>query len=226
MAPVRPAARPGRGRVVPPLLAILLAFGAAPARADDQAPESSPPKGRTATSIAGFVGGAAAGFLAHEGGHLFWNVVFDADPGVKRVSFGGIPFFAITHRSDVTPRQEFTISSAGFWVQHATSEWILTSHPDLRRRHAPVLKGWLAWNVAASVAYGAAAFGTFGPPERDTRGMAGPLGVAEPWVGAMILAPAVLDTWRYVDPGARWPRWTSRIVKVGLVVAVVAANER
>lgn len=173
-----------------------------------------------------FVGGAAVGFLAHEGGHLVCNVAFDADPGVKRVSFAGIPFFAVTHRGDVTPRQEFTISSAGFLVQHATSEWILTSRPDLRRRHAPLLKGWLAWNVLASAVYSTAAFGRFGPPERDPRGMAQSLGIAEPWVGAMILAPAVLDTWRYFDPGARWPRWTSRLVKVGLVVAVVAANER
>ena len=29
------------------------------------------------------------------------DVIFDADPGVKRVEFHGIPFFAITHRADV-----------------------------------------------------------------------------------------------------------------------------
>ena len=47
-----------------------------------------------------------------------------------------------------------------FSVQHATSEWILTSHPDLRHKRAPFLKGWLAWNVLASAAYATAAFGS------------------------------------------------------------------
>jgi len=169
------------------------------------------------------VGGAAVGFLAHEGGHLVLDLAFGADPGVERVSFGRIPFFAITHET-VTPKQEFAISSAGFWVQHATSEWILTSHPNLRHERAPFLKGWLAWNVLASAAYSTAAFGTFGPPERDPRGMAQSLGVAEPWIGAMILAPAVLDTWRYLHPEARWPRWTSRAIKIGMVAAVAAAH--
>jgi hypothetical protein len=173
-----------------------------------------------------FVGGAAVGFLAHEGGHLLFDVVFDADPGVKRVSFAGIPFFAITHDEAVTPRQEYVISSAGFWVQHATSEWILSSRPNLRQSRAPFLKGWLAWNVLASAAYSTAAFGRFGPAERDTRGMAQSLGIAEPWVGGMILAPAVLDAWRYARPDSRVARWTSRAVKVGLVVAVVGANGR
>jgi hypothetical protein len=185
----------------------------------------SQPEHTAARSVVPFVGGAASGFLAHEGGHLVLDVVFDADPGVKRVSFGGVPFFAITHHA-VTPRQEYAISSAGFWVQHATSEWILMSHPDLRHKRAPYLKGWLAWNVLASAAYATAAFGQFGPPERDPRGMAQSLGIAEPWVGAMIAAPAALDGWRYYHPRSRWAAWTSRAVKVGLVVATVSARAR
>jgi hypothetical protein len=171
-----------------------------------------------------FVGGAASGFAAHEAGHVVFDVIFDADPGVKRVSFAGIPFFAITHRDGLPPGEEYTISSAGFWVQHATSEWILTSRPDLRTRHAPFLKGWLAWNVLASGAYSVAAFARIGPPERDTRGMAVSLSIPEPWIGGMILAPAALDAWRYFHPESRWARWTSRIAKAGLVVLVVAAN--
>jgi hypothetical protein len=178
---------------------------------------------RVARCVA-FVGGAASGFLAHEAGHLVFDVAFDADPGVKRVSFGAIPFFAITHRSTVSPGQEYVISSAGFWVQHATSEWLLASRPNLRHERAPYLKGWLAWNVLASAAYSTAAFGRFGPAERDTRGIAQSLGIAEPWVGAMILTPAALDTWRYLHPESRWARWTSRAVKVGLVVATVSAR--
>ena len=133
-----------------------------------------------------FLGGAVAGLAAHEAGHLVFDVLFDADPGLKRVSFGPIPFFAITHEP-VGPKQEFAIASAGFWVQHGTSEWLLTRRPQLRDEHAPFAKGLLAWNVLASVAYSGAAFARAGPAERDTRGMAVSLGVAEPWMGALIL---------------------------------------
>ena len=86
-------------------------------------------------------------------------------------------------------------------------------------------KGLLAFNVLASVAYASAAFGTFGPYERDTRAMADALGVDEPWVGAMILAPAALDTWRYLKPESRWAAWTSRALKVGAVLIVVRAAQ-
>jgi hypothetical protein len=190
----------------------------APAKPTDEA------QGSRGTSFVEFLGGAALGLVAHEAGHLVLDVAFDAEPGFKRVSFAGVPFAAITHRSDVTPRQEFAISSAGFWVQHATSEMILTSRPDLRHRRSPVLKGWLAWNVIASVAYSTAAFGRFGPEERDTRGMAASLGVPEPCIGAMLLGPAVLDGWRYWHPQARWARWASRVSKIGLVVVTAAAH--
>ena len=111
-----------------------------------------------------------------------FDLAFDASPGLARVSFGPIPFFAISHRP-VGPKEEFTISSAGFWVQHGTSEWLLTTRPNLRSERAPFAKGVLAWNVLASVAYSGAAFARAGPPERDTRGMANSLGVAEPWIG-------------------------------------------
>jgi len=194
------------------------------------AQEAQPPTQAEAAerrSIAGcveFLGGAASGFLAHEAAHLALDAAFSADPGVKRVSFGPIPFFAITHRPDVSSRQEFAIASAGFWMQHASSEWILTRRPHLRDERARFQKGWLAWNVLASVAYSGAAFAGIGPPERDTRGMAESLGIPEPWIGGMLLAPAVLDVWRYRQPDARWPRWTSRAIKIALVAASIAAD--
>lgn len=171
-----------------------------------------------------FLGGAALGLAAHEGGHLLFNVIFDAGIGVRRVEFHGIPFFALTHRSGLSPRREFTISSAGFWVQHATNEWLLTRRPRLREQRAPLLKGLFAFNVLASVAYSGAAFATAGPPERDTRGMAVSLPADERWIGALILAPALLDTWRYFDPDARVPIWISRAVKVGAVLLVFTAK--
>jgi hypothetical protein len=108
-------------------------------------------------------------------------------------------------------------------VQHATSEWLLTRRPSLRDEQAPVAKGMLAFNLITSSVYAAAAFGRFGPPERDTRAMADALGVDEPWVGAMILAPAAIDAWRYARPGSKWAPWVSRALKAGSVAAVISA---
>ena len=149
-----------------------------------------------------------------------FDIVFDADPRIERVEFHGIPFFAITHRTDVSPRREFVISSAGFWVQHAGSEWVLSRHPRLRHERAPFKKGVFAFNVLASAAYSGAAFARTGPSQRDTRGMAISARIEEPWIGALILAPAVLDAWRYFEPDAKWPVWASRGVKLAAVLLV------
>jgi hypothetical protein len=170
--------------------------------------------------VGGFVAGALVGFAAHEGGHLLFDVAFDADPGVKRVEFIGIPFFAISHRSGLSREQEFAISSAGFWVQQGANEWLLTKRPRLRTEGGPFAKGVFAFNVGASAVYSVAAFGRMGPPERDTRGMALSSRLDEPWIGAIVLLPAVFDTWRYLDPNARWAVWLSRAAKIGSVLLV------
>jgi hypothetical protein len=173
-----------------------------------------------ATSALKFLGGGALGFVAHESGHLLFDGLFDANPGVKKVSFHGIPFFAITHDSGLSPRQEFIIDSAGFWVQEATSELILSRRPNLRSEQAPFLKGVLAFNVLASVGYAGAAFARTGPLERDTRGMADSLRWKEPFVGLLILIPAILDAVRYYEPGAKWAVWGSRAAKIGGVALI------
>jgi hypothetical protein len=43
----------------------------------------------------------------------------------------------------------------------------------------------------------------------------------EPEIGALLLAPAVLDAIRYYRPGARWAVWLSRGVKIGMVLLVI-----
>ena len=123
--------------------------------------------------------------------------------------------------SPLAPRQEFTISSAGFWVQSATNEWLLTTRPRLRHEHAPFAKGVFAFNIGTSAMYSVAAFAQAGPPERDTRGMAESSGIDEAWMGAIVLAPAVFDTWRYFDPHSRWAVWLSRAAKIGSVLLVL-----
>ncbi len=196
------------------VLCFLLA--AISARADDQKPEDS-----AAVSTLKFLGGAALAFGMHESGHLVFDVAFDAHPHLKKVEFGRIPFFAVAHDAGLSPRREFTVSSAGFWVQHATDEWLLARHPRLRAEHAMVLKGMLAFNVLTSVGYSMAAFASVGPYERDTRGMADSIRVSERVIGAAILAPALLDAYRYYRPDSKAAKWMSRAAKIGGVLLVI-----
>jgi hypothetical protein len=174
-----------------------------------------------AVDVVEFLAGAALGLGMHEGGHLVFDAMFDASPRVAGIHFGAIPFFAITHRSDLSPRREFTISSAGFWIQQASSEWLLVRRPGLRREHAPLAKGVLAFNVLNSIGYAAVAFAKAGPFERDTRGMAASIGVDERAIGALVLAPALFDAYRYFKPESRWAKWGARSAKVASVLLVV-----
>lgn len=207
------------------LVIVLLGFGTVSRVGAQTPPEPSPTPPTTSSehpvsSLGSFLAGGAIGLAAHESGHLLFDAIFSANPRVKKVSFHGIPFFAITHDPGLPPRQEFVIDSAGFWVQQLGNEIVLTRRPNLRREHAPLLKGLVAFNVLASVAYSGAAFARTGPVERDTRGMADSLKWKEPVIGALILAPAVLDAFRYFHPDAKWATWGSRGVKVGMVLLV------
>jgi hypothetical protein len=170
--------------------------------------------------VAIFLAGGAAGLGLHESGHLVADFAFGERPGLKKVDFHGIPFFAITHRSGLPRRQEFTISSAGFWVQHLENEWLLRESHPLRDRGA-FAKGVFTFNVATSAAYAGAAFAKTGPVERDTRGIAESARVDERWIGALLLAPAALDAWRYFHPDSRWAAWSSRGLKIGMAVLIV-----
>jgi hypothetical protein len=165
------------------------------------------------------------GLAAHEGGHLVFDVAFDARPRLARVEFGGIPFFAITHRADLSPRREFAISSAGFWVQESWNEYVLTRRPDLRHSAAPLAKGALAFNVLTSIGYGVVGLAKAGPFERDTRGMADSLGVDERRIAAVVLLPALLDGYRYFRPEAAWAKWASRAAKAGTVMLIVKSRD-
>ena len=165
-------------------------------------------------------GGAASAFVLHESGHLVFDAIFDAEPEIRGVSFLGIPFFAIAPQAELTDTERYVITSAGFWTQHATSEILLSTRPNLRYEHAPYFKGALAFDIGTSVGYSIAAFAHAGPAERDTFGMSRSLGIDEAWVGAMLITPAILDAWRYQKPNAKWAKWASRGVKLGMVLLV------
>ena len=177
-----------------------------------------------AQPLAKFLAGAATALAMHEAGHVTTDLMFGETPGVKRVSFAGIPFFAITHQT-LSPAREFVVSSAGFWVQEASSEILLTRAAGLRRKDAPFAKGLLTFNTLASVVYAGAALARVGPAERDTRGMAISARLREPWVGGVVLVPAVLDAARYYKPETRWLRWASRASKVAGALLVLRAAD-
>ena len=82
-------------------------------------------------------------------------------------------------------------------------------------------KGVFAFNVLNSIGYSAVAFAKAGPAERDTRGMASGIGVDERAIGAIVLAPAVIDAYRYFRPESRWAKWASRLAKAGGVLIVI-----
>jgi hypothetical protein len=206
------------------LLAILRIDAAAQTNSTDDTLQFPPADEHRTAATVKFLTGAALGLVLHEGGHLMFDAAFDARPRIRGVTFGPFPFFAITHRGDLSPRREFTISSAGFWMQELSSEWQLTKRPSLRDARAPSAKGLLAFNVLNSAGYACVAFARAGPFERDTRGMAGSIGVDERAIGALVLAPAVLDAIRYFKPDARWAKWTSRAAKAGSVILVIRKN--
>ena len=159
--------------------------------------------------------------LLHESGHLVANWAFDEKVVVKKVNYKGIPFFALSHAPDLSPRREYVVSSAGFWAQYLYSEQILTHHPNLKNEQSPLRKGLLTFHVVTSLVYAARPSG-----RRDRlKGIRGEWrlrgGSASAGLACMVLAPAVLDAYRYFHPEARWASWASRGAKMGSVALVL-----
>jgi len=201
--------------------AIALVLSAAiSARAQDVTPPTAQPNEHPAVETVKFLSGGGVAFVEHEAAHVALDLIFEAHPYLKAIHFGGIPFFAVAHEP-ISPRREFVVSSGGFWTQEATSEWLLTRDPDFRRRHAPFEKGAFAFDLLTSAGYGVVAMFRAGPSERDTHGMAASVGVDERAIGALVLAPALLDGYRYFNPESRWAVWVSRAAKVASVALVL-----
>jgi hypothetical protein len=198
-----------------------------PRHAAAQTPVDEPPAEAgplTRSDVAMFLAGAGLGLAVHESAHLALDEIFHAQPRVLSIHFGPIPFFAISPQRSLSPRQLFTVASAGLWTQDLTSEWLLQPHhADLRRAHAPFAKGMLAFDVLTSVGYAAVAFAEAGPAQRDTRGMALGLGVSERTVGLLVLSPAAIDVYRYFHPQSTWAKWATRILEAGSIVLIIKA---
>lgn len=174
---------------------------------------------RSAIAAAGF----AAAFVGHEAAHLAFDLAFDADPDLHRIDFGPIPFVAVGHRPGLPAREEALISAAGFLSQHAASELVLSRRPRLRAEPASFAKGLLVFHAVTSAGYAVAAFARAGAVERDTRSIAAATGWSEPAIGALVLAPAAFDAWRFFRPDSRAARFASRASKALFLGVVLFA---
>jgi hypothetical protein len=197
------------------LLALVLSLVGTPAGAQQEEESSG------ASRFGKLLLGGGAGFVLHETGHLIANWAFEQKVVVRKIDFQGIPFFALTHTRQLSPRREYIISAAGFFSQYLYSEQILTHHPHIKNESSPFRKGMLTFHVVTSLIYSGAAIGKIGPMERDTRGMAASRNMDEKWIGVMILVPALLDTYRVFHPDARWAAWASRGAKISVGALVI-----
>lgn len=170
--------------------------------------------------------GALTGFVAHESGHIAANLLLGNVPHITGTRvFGWLPFPVISpgiHCEDGRctdrdgdrfrpgPRGDFFIVTAGFHVQHATDEILLSRQPDLMRRYAPFQKGLLLFNVFLSGMYAVGAYTGLEDPHGDLANAARASGIHSAWLATVLLMPAALDTYRFFAPGVRWAPWASR----------------
>jgi len=214
---------------------LLVAALANVARADDADPSSF--SGITSidsvTAAALFLAGGATGFVAHESGHFMMNYALGNSPEVQGITtFGFIPFVAINprlscHGEDCTKHDgkpltfgqagKYLIVTAGYDVQHVTTELLLTLTPCLRYEAAPFRKGLFAFDVLLSVGYALADVAGVEDPHGDSRNAVDASGMSKYLFAAILLAPAVLDTYRYFFPKSKWAPWVSRGAKLGMI---------
>ncbi len=195
---------------------------AAAAPAEPSAPQR--PMGMWAGDPPKFFQGAFVALLGHESGHLITNAAIGTDLYLKGVHYGPVPFFTIEPGRRLDRHEHYITASAGFNGQHLMNEWLLTTHPNLRRENDPFLKGIATFNFWLTMGYAATAFAGTGPVERDTKGMADSLGWNERWVGVMILVPTMLDRYRYDHPEAKWAKTASRLSKLFIIGLAAKAH--
>jgi hypothetical protein len=190
------------------ILALLLSTSPALAHSEQITPEAD---FRQFKDWAWFFLGAASGFVAHEMGHMATDAMFGKRVDFVPVRLGPFPFFAIQPCCNLTPQQQYTVASAGFMVQYVNSELIYWISPRIRSQRHAFLKGVLALDIGLSIGYAITSFLPSGiaPPQSDTNTMARALGVPSWQVGLMVLAPAIVDVYRYLVPTSVWAPWVS-----------------
>lgn len=222
-------------------LALLLASSAAradegKAPAPDPAPDPCEPSladAHDVPSVALYLGGGLVGFLAHESGHVAMNFAYDNVPQFQHITtFGFIPFVAINPRlscsNGVCKKHDgtllaggesgkYNIVTAGFDVQHVTTELLLTLEPDLYWRHEPFRKGLFTFDILLSVGYALSNVTGTESSFGDSRNAATAAGMPHAVFAAILIAPAALDTYRFFRPRSKWAPWVSRGTKLGMI---------
>jgi hypothetical protein len=191
---------------------------AAPARADEsiEHPEAD---FHHFSDYAWFALGAASAFVGHEMGHMMMDAFQGKSVKFVRVSLGPIPFFAIQPCCNLTHAQEYQIASAGFVVGDVSSELILQIAPRIRSRRHAFLKGALMFDILLAAGYAITGFAGIGPAQSDVNTMARGAQVPQWEIGALLIAPAALDMYRYFVPRSIWAPWTSISAKALLLGA-------
>jgi len=177
-----------------------------------------------------FAAGALTGFLAHESGHVFANLVQGNVPRFEGIlGFGFVPFFTVAPRIDCEQGHcvkhdgsafsnglpgKIAITSAGFNVQHLTDEILLTRNPRLRQRVAPYRKGLFAFNTLLSLAYATTCITRTENSTGDVTASARLMGVPRELYALSLATLAGLDLYRYFVPDGRVAPWLSRGGKV------------
>lgn len=152
--------------------------------------------------------GAAIGFVAHEAGHLTFDLAVGNEPEFRRVELGPFPFFAIAPTQPTSDNSRYTMAMMGFLVEAAYTEGIFARNPELRYHHRPLLEGMLAFHVALDFGYAFTGFLGVGPAESDVNTMARAAGIPSWAMGMMLFTPLVFDVLRYVRPDTRrWSMW-------------------
>lgn len=155
-----------------------------------------------------FAAGAASGFVAHEAGHLTFDLAVGNDPELRKVKLGPFPFFAIQPSQINTANELYTAAMMGFLVEAAYTEGIFARNPELVKHHRPFHEGMLAFHVALDLGYAITGFAGIGPRQSDVNSMARAADIP-PWaVATMLAVPLVFDVLRYVKPETRrWSMW-------------------
>jgi hypothetical protein len=160
------------------------------------------------------LGGAATGLVAHEGGHIVFGAIFGAHPSIKALRYGPIRFFRIDHDA-VTPKEEFVITSAGFWCNTLARSGLHRAPESSPRVVAvqgdPRVQSRDVCDAAT------AAFGQFGPPRHARHRRTYDDG-KDAGAGCRRTHPRAgrTDGWRYLHPDAR--RRASRAAKIGMAL--------
>lgn len=186
-----------------------------------------------ASSFGLWAAGALSGFVAHETGHLLTNYLFDNKPALVGLKgFGFVPFFAISpelvcdHDGCRRPNQSrfqagrrgmYLISTAGFTVQHLTSEMALSKDPWLMYHNAPFEKGLLTFNLLLSVGYALSTLVGIEDAHGDAAGAAAVAHMPRALFATLLVLPVAADTVRFLRPCTRWAVGVSRASKAAMV---------